>query len=110
MPADRDAFAVDADSPAERLALAAEILSGGRGVVLLEGVVALRSARTHLLCEVVDPAPSERRCENEFGVLVENARRMLEASKLRSFLPDLPQTWRVVEDNGTDLVELWRAP
>ncbi len=35
---------------------------------------------------------------------------MLEASKLRSFLPDLPQTWRVVEDNGTDLVELWRAP
>jgi hypothetical protein len=110
MSAYRDALTVDADSSDERLALAAEILAKGAGVVVLEGIVALRPARTHILCEVVDPTPSSRRCEREFEVLVENAQRMLEASKLREHLPDLPREWLVVEDYGTGTAELWHAP
>jgi hypothetical protein len=106
----RDALAVDADSPAERFALAAEILTSGSGVVMLQQTVALRPTSTHVLCEVVDRAPSARRCENEFEVLVENARLLLGASKLFELLPDLPRRWSVVADDGSNTAELWRAP
>jgi hypothetical protein len=109
MSTDREALAVDADSPPELLARAAEILSRGTGVVRFESRVALRSTGTRLLCDVVDPAPSERRCENEYAVLLENAQRSLEASALVRHLPDLPQTWRVVDEREASTVELWRA-
>jgi hypothetical protein len=110
MSAYREALAIDSDSSEERLALAVEILASATGVVMLEKTVALRRARTHLLCEVVDPMPSARRCENEFDVLIENAQRMLESSRLGERLPDLPRRWLVVEDRGTATVELWHAP
>jgi hypothetical protein len=106
----RDALAVDADSPAERFALAAEILTSGSGVVILDQTLALRRTSTCISCEVVDPAPSARRCENEFEVLVENARLLLGASKVAELLPDLPRRWSVVADDGSNTAELWRAP
>lgn len=110
MSAYRNALAVSAAASDERLTLAAEMLASGRGVVMLEAVVAVRSAGSHIRCEVVDPMPAARRCENEFEVLVENAQRMLESSTLGKVLPDLPREWLVVEDNGTGTVELWHAP
>lgn len=110
MSAYQDALLIDADSSDERLALAAEILASGRGVVLLDELVALRPAHTHLRCEVVDPMPSSRRCVHEYEVLVENAQRALDASRLRKLLPDLPRRWSVVEDCGTGTEELWPAP
>ena len=110
MSAYRDALAIDAESSAERLALAAQILAGREGVVLLEGVVALRLTRALLLCEVVDPMPSARRCAVEYEVLVENAQRTLEASKLRRVLPDVPRRWSVVEVHASGTNEVWRAP
>lgn len=109
MSADREALAVDADSSPELLARAAEILSRGTGVVRFESRIVLRSAGAQIQCDVVDPAPSERRCENEFAVLVENARRELDAATLARYLPGLPQTWRVVEEREAKTVELWRA-
>jgi len=110
MSAYRDALAIDAEASAERLALAAQILAGREGVVMLDGVVALRSTRALLLCEVVDPMPSARRCEVEYEVLVENAQRALEASRLRQLLPDLPRRWSVVEVHASGTTEVWRAP
>jgi hypothetical protein len=110
MSAYRDALAIDAEASAERLALAAQILAGREGAVMLEGVVALRSTHALLLCEVVDPMPSARRCEVEYEVLVENAQRALEASKLRRLLPDLPRRWSVVEVHASGTTELWPAP
>jgi len=106
----RDALSISADSSDQRLELAAEILASGAGVVMFNDTVALRPTRTCLLCEVVDPAPSSRRCENEFEVLVENARTMLDSSRLRQLLPNIPRKWLVVEDYGTGTAELWRAP
>jgi hypothetical protein len=106
----KEALTIDSGSSKERLELAKEMLSRGAGVVIYENTVALSLAPTYLLCEVVDPMPSARRCENEFEVLVENARRMLESSRLKEFLPDLPCRWLVVEDHGTGTVELWHAP
>ncbi len=110
MSAYRHAVAVDAGASDQRLALAAEILSSQAGVVLFESILALRSTRTHLLCEVIDPTPSARRCATEYEVLVENARRAFEASKLRERLAHRPCRWVVVEDTGTDAVEVWHEP
>jgi len=110
MSACRDALAIDAEASAERLALAAQILAGREGVVMLEGAVALRSTSALLLCEVVDPMPSARRCAAEYEVLVENAQRALEASKLRQLLPDLPRRWSVVEVHASGTTEVWCAP
>ena len=107
---DREPLAVEANSPEPILAAAAERLADGRGVVVLEGTLILRSVGTLLLCDVVDPMPATRKCENEFGVLVENAQRTLDGSRLRAHLPNRPLRWRVVEVRGADLVELWRAP
>jgi len=105
-------YAVDVDAAAsdQRLALAAEILSSKTGVVLFENILALRSTRTHLLCEVIDPTPSARRCATEYEVLVENARRAFEASRLRKRLLDRPCRWVVVEETGTGTVEVWHEP
>lgn len=110
MTAYRHAFFIDANSSDERLELAAEILATGAGVVMFDKTVALRPTPACLLCEVVDPAPTSRRCENEYEVLVENAQRMLDSSRLGKRLPDIPRKWLVVEDYGTGTVELWHAP
>jgi hypothetical protein len=109
MSAYKDALALEPGASDERVALAADVLADGAGVVLFEGFLALRPTGRELLCEVVDPMPSTHRCANEYEVLVENARRALEASKLRARLPDLPRKWLVVEDYGTGTIELWRA-
>lgn len=110
MSAYRDALSIDANASEQRLRLAEEVLASGAGVVLFEEAIALRPTPACLLCEVVDSEPSSRRCENEWGVLVENAQRMLASSPLRAHLPDLPRRWLVVGDYGTGTVELWRAP
>jgi hypothetical protein len=110
MSARERAFAIEAGASDQRLALAAEVLASGSGVVVLDGVVALRLTNQWLVCEVADPTPSAHRCENEYEVLIENARRALEASKLRALLPHLPRKWLVVNDFGTGKVELWHAP
>lgn len=109
MPAFKGAFTIDPDASQERLTLAAEILTKGSGVVMLEELVALRRSGTTLCCEVIDPDPMARRCVHEFEVLVENAQRTLNSSGLQQHLPALPQKWSVVEDNGTDILELWQA-
>lgn len=107
MSAYRDALVVDQASSDARVALAAKMLSSSEGVVLLEGLVALRPDTDAILCEVLDPMPSSHRCAEEFGVLIENAKRALEASKLGDRLPDKPLRWIVVDDYGTGIVQPW---
>lgn len=104
------ALAVDEDSSEQRLALAGGLLASGAGIVLLDGVIALRPGPAGTRCEVIDPAPSAHRCEEEFRVLVENAARRLAASRLAARLPRRPLWWLVVEDRGSGIVELWAAP
>jgi len=110
MSAYKDALTIDTGASHQRLALAADLLARGTGVVVLEGTLALRPAGHELLCEVIDPMPSARRCANEYEVLVENARRFLEASKLGALLPNQPRRWLVVDDFGMGGMELWHAP
>jgi hypothetical protein len=110
MSAYKHALAVDESSSEQRLALAADVLDRCEGVVLLNGVVALRPTPSAILCEVIDPVPTAHRCAEEFRVLVENASRDLAGSKLASRLPRRPLQWLVVDDYGTGTVELWPAP
>jgi hypothetical protein len=110
MSAYKDAFAIDDSASDEQLALAKEILASGRGYVLFERQIALRAIGAYLLCEVIDQEPSAHRCSNEYEVLVENAQRALEASRLQKFLPALPLKWLVVEDSDAGIEELWHAP
>ena len=100
---------LDDASPPQRFALAAEVLDKCAGVVMLDGIVALRPTPHAIICEVVDPMPTAHRCAEEFKVLVENAARALEESRLASRLPPRPLRWVVVEDYGTNTVQLWPA-
>jgi hypothetical protein len=106
----RHALVVDDASSEQRLALAADILDRCEGVVMLDGAIAVRSTPDVILCEVVDPMATAHRCAEEFKVLVENAGRRLAGSRLASRLPDRPMRWRVVEDCGTEAMELWPVP
>jgi len=106
---------INTDSSEESLLVAREILVKNAGVVLVENAVfenavALRLKGGNLRCEVIDTELSVHRCENEYEVMVENARRMLETSRLNDYLPDIPRDWLVVEGRGTRIEELWHAP
>jgi len=110
MSAYKQALIVDDDSSEQRLLLAADVLKRGEGVVMLDGVVALRPTPDAILCEVIDPTPTAHRCAEEFKVLVENAERGLAKSKLARLLPRKRLEWIVVDDYGTGTIELWPAP
>ena len=103
----KHALVIDDASSEQRLALAAEMLDRCEGIVMLEGVVALRPTPDAILCEVIDPMPAAHRCAEEFKVLVENAGRTLARSNLASRLPRKPLQWLVVEDDGVGTVVLW---
>jgi hypothetical protein len=110
MSAYKDALVVDETSSEQRLALATGVLDRCEGVVMLDGVAALRPTLRAILCEVIDPMPTAHRCAEEFKVLIENAERGLARSKLANRLPARPLRWLVVEDHGTGTVVLWPAP
>ena len=93
-------LAVDNSSTEQRLALAAELLERCDGVVDLEGIATLRPGPHGIECSVTNTSRGIARCEEEYRVLVENAARALEASKLGRRLPDRPLHWVVVEEYG----------
>jgi len=100
---------VDDLSSEHNLNLAAELLERCDGVVVLAGVATLSPGPHEIECSVAEPAGAVARCEEEYKVLVENAARALRASKLGGRLPDRPLQWVVVDDNGAEAVEFWRA-
>lgn len=104
------ALVIDDTSSDQRIALAADRLDRCEGIVLLDGVVALRPTPSVIRCEVIDPTPSAHRCAEEFKVLVENAGRRLSGSKLAARLPRRPLMWMVVEVSESGVAESWTAP
>lgn len=104
-----DTLVIDSCSTDGDLALAAELLASGKGTVIIDALIALRAMGTYILCDVIDATPATHRCEHEYEVLMENAQRMLAASRLRHQLPDLPCRWRIVARNSNGIEELWRA-
>ena len=105
-----DTLVIDESSSEQRLQLAAELLESCSGVVVLDGVVTLWPRPTDTECAVAVTVHSIARCEEEYKVLVENAARTFQASKLAPRMPDRPLRWVVIDDYGRGSVELWRAP
>jgi hypothetical protein len=107
MSAYKNALMINESSTEEHLALAAQALHNCEAIVLLNSAVAFRSTPSDILCEIIDPMPTSHRCAQEFEVLVENAKHMLSNSKLAHWLPDKSLKWRVVEDCGDSVREMW---
>ena len=105
-----DTLVIDESSSEQRLQLATELLEDCNGVVVLDGIATLWPRSTEFECAVAIPSHSIAKCEEEYKVLVENAARALQASKLASRMPERPLRWVVVDDYGNGSVELWRAP
>jgi hypothetical protein len=110
MSAYKHALAIDDTSSTSSLLLAVEALERCEGVVMLNGVVALRPTTNAILCEVIDPTPNAHRCAEEFKVLIENAERGLAKSKFAPLLPRKTLRWLVISDTGSVAVELWPSP
>ncbi len=103
-------LAVDDSSTEQRLAYAAGLLERCDGVVDVAGIATLSPSPHGIECSVSNSSNAIARCEEEYKVLVENAARALEASRLGRRLPNRPLHWVVVEDCGMGAIELWRAP
>lgn len=110
MTACSETHRVDVDEPDARCRQAADTLREDGARVLFGDAIRLRRHGRRIVCEVIEPPGSMHRCAEEYAVLVENARRALAASRLQAFLPALPMAWVVVENDGTAIVERWRAP
>lgn len=110
MSAYKDAITVDDYSSEQRLQLAISLLERGQRVLIFNNVLVLRHTANTITCEVIDPNPNSHRCEEEFKVLVENAGRDLANSKLGRLLANKTLRWLVVEDCGTETLEVWPDP
>lgn len=110
MPAHERTLVVDEASSESCLAEAAQVLERCEGVVVLDGVAALRATPRAIVCEVIDPMPGAHRCAEEFKVLLENAGRALAGSRLASRLPGRPLHWVIVERHGAGTPPIWPAP
>jgi hypothetical protein len=104
------ALCIQATSPDGDVDAAAERLASGTGPVLFDGQVVLRRAAGRLACQVIDRSPGMRRCAVEYEVMLENARRALEASALSGRLPSLVRHWTVVELRGDEVMTAWPGP
>ena len=104
MSAYKDALHIKSDESGGRLALAQELLATGQGVVVLDGVVALRPSGRELLCEVISDGSG-----TGFASEVASARELLARSTLGLSASTRKLQWLVVDDYGTGTQELWRA-
>ena len=102
MSAYKDALHITSNESGRRLALAHDLLGSGQGVVVLDGVIALRPTPEGLLAEVISDSSSRDR-----ATLIDAARSLLAQSTL--VLPAQPYAILVVDDYGTGTLEIWRA-
>ena len=99
---------IDSKSSDQALREAADLLRCGRGEVVLEGAMILRTVAGALECAVIDPERGVHRCAEEFKVLIENASHLLAQSGLAGLLPAEPLRWVIVSERGPGREVLWR--
>jgi hypothetical protein len=102
MSAYKDALHLTSAEQGPRLALAAEILAEGSGVVVLDGVLALRPASDKIQCEVISSGTTPPHAQ------VEAAKRLLLVATLGCLVDSHKCDWLLVDEYGTGTVELWR--
>jgi hypothetical protein len=102
MSAYKDALHITSNESGSRLTLAHELLAAGRGIVVLDGFLALRPTPEGLLAEIISDRSSQ-----DPAALVDAARELLAQATL--VLPHDPSAMVVVDDYGTGTLEIWRA-
>jgi hypothetical protein len=105
MSAYKDALRIAFDETGPRALLAAELLSTGRGIVVLDSVPALRAEADRILCEVI-ATPSN---PANYQAAVAAARSRFSSSSLSNSIAGKPLCWRVVDDYGTGIGVLWHG-
>jgi hypothetical protein len=102
-----NALHLTAGASPERVALARELLESRKGVVVLEGRVALRPEGGGITCEVIDPSHDSTGSEAHYERLVAEGQKLIEAFALVGFVEASPRRWIVVTDSGMGAVQLW---
>ena len=106
MSAYKNDLHIRANESGRRAQLAAELISTGQGVVVIEETLALRPNEGELLCEVISRPCSD---VTTYKAVVENARALLASSSLVAAASSKKLSWLVVEDYGMGTLELWHA-
>ena len=96
---------IGVDETGPRYDLACELLSTGRGVVVLNGTLALRPEPSRVLCEVIADSVSPAK----FPVMVQAAQSLLERSTIGNTLAGKVLSWLLVEDYGMGVHVLWHG-
>ena len=106
MSAYKNDLHIRANESRRRAQLAAELVSTGRGVVVIEETLALRPNNGELLCEVISYRSLEvASCK----AVVEDAKALLASSSVVAATSSKKLSWLVVDDYGTGTLELWHA-
>ncbi len=104
MSAYKDALHIAVQESDRRALLASELLSSGRGVVVLDGTLALRPEPDRILCEVIATPVSLAK----YRGAVEAAQALLKRSTIFKDISK-PLSWLVVDDYGMGTVVLWQC-
>jgi len=102
MSAYKDALHISDVETGQRLQLAIDLLLNGKGVVVIDDLLALRPFSGQILCEVISQGFATPQ------VQIENAKKLLHESSIGDSLQGQQLQWLVVEDYGTGTIEVWR--
>jgi hypothetical protein len=100
----QDAFQISSAVDNNRLSLAQSLINDGSGVVIFNGVVALRQTDSGVICEVLH---STINGDDGYATEVYDAQNLLCESVLWSTLSGFELEWIVVEGYGMGAVKLW---
>jgi hypothetical protein len=97
MGAYKDALHITGEETGSRASLAVDALTTRRGVVVLDGLLALRPEADHITCEVIasSMAPSQYRSA------IEDGQSLLNRSTIFNAISGTTLLWVLVEDYGT---------
>lgn len=107
MNAYQNALAIRTDTRGSRLELARALLDSGEEVVLLESILALRSDRHRVVCEVITRLPQSEQGAEAFEAEIAAARALLAVSTIRTAVQAREHQWIVVDDYGMGTAQLW---
>ena len=96
MGAYKDALYITAEETGPRASLAVDVLTTCRGVVVLDGLLALRPEADHITCEVI----ASRATPGRYRAAIEDAQSLLNRSTIFNAVSGATLLWVVVEDYG----------
>ena len=101
MNAYKHALHISENESGQRLELAKDLLLNGKGVVVIDDLLALRPLSGQIMCEVISQSSAPPQAQ------ILNAKKLLLESSIGDSLQGKKLQWLVVEDYGTGTIEVW---